>query len=32
MAYPGSLSSTEISDIVATTLESRTGEIADNLT
>lgn len=32
MAYPGSLSSTEISDIVTTTIESRTGEIADNLT
>lgn len=32
MAYPGSLSSTEISDIIATTIESRTGEIADNLT
>jgi hypothetical protein len=32
MAFPGSLSSTEISDIVATTIENRSGVIADNLT
>lgn len=32
MAFPGSISSTEISDIVATTIESRSGVIADNLT
>ncbi len=32
MAYPGSLSSTEISDIIATTIQSRSGVVADNLT
>ena len=32
MAAPGSLSSTEISDIIATTIENRSGVIADNVT
>lgn len=32
MAFPGSISSTEISDIVATTIENRSGVIADNVT
>lgn len=32
MAFPGSLSSTEISDIIATTAHSRSGVLADNVT
>ena len=32
MAFPGALSSTVISDIVTTTLENRSGAIADNVT
>jgi len=32
MAFPGSLSSTEITDIVATTIENRSGVMADNVT
>jgi hypothetical protein len=32
MAFPGALSSTAISDVIATTIESRSGEIADNVT
>jgi hypothetical protein len=32
MPFPGSLSSTEISDIVATTIENRSGDVADNTT
>lgn len=32
MAFPGSYSSTEISDIIATTINSRSGIIADNIT
>lgn len=31
MAYPGSLSSTEISDVIATTIENRSGTLADNI-
>ena len=32
MAFPGALSSTAISDVITTTLESRSGVIADNVT
>lgn len=32
MAFPGTLSSTVISDIIATTIQSRSGAIADNVT
>lgn len=31
MAFPGSISSTTISDVIATTIESRSGNIADNV-
>lgn len=31
MAWPGSLSSTDITDIVATTINSRSGVVADNV-
>lgn len=31
MAFPGTLSSTEISDIIATTIQNRSGVIADNV-
>lgn len=32
MAFPGSISSTAISDVIATAIESRSGAIADNVT
>lgn len=32
MAFAGSLSSTEISDVIATTIENRSGVLADNIT
>lgn len=31
MAFPGSISSTAISDVIATTIESRSGVLADNI-
>lgn len=31
MAFPGTLSSTEISDVIATTIQNRSGAIADNV-